>query len=230
MTTRQDPTSSAAGAPAKTSALQGNGGESLESVLGCFWRWSESFASYSRGSWCGKTSGVLFPLTEDETSEPCLGTFPTSGMMRNGLCYELRTLVCLTAESGCSLWPTKIATSVSQTAPGRTGGVTLEVVAEKNWPSPDANCHKGSAKPGQRVCQIDEAAEQKWSTPNASGQNWSHRHEFLSMPLHRQALTKPNVGPQSLTKIRGSRPRLNPAFVEWLMGFPPLWTETEPKD
>ena len=31
-------------------------------------------------------------------------------------------------------------------------------------------------------------------------------------------------GPESSPDIPGSRPRLNPAFVCWLMGLPSLWT------
>jgi hypothetical protein len=33
------------------------------------------------------------------------------------------------------------------------------------------------------------------------------------------------AGPQSLPAVQTSRRRLNPRFVEWLMGFPVSWTE-----
>jgi hypothetical protein len=36
-----------------------------------------------------------------------------------------------------------------------------------------------------------------------------------------------NDGPQSSPNVPTSRPRLNPAFVCWLMGLPPAWTNIE---
>lgn len=36
------------------------------------------------------------------------------------------------------------------------------------WPTAGANDHKGAARPGQRRGQLDEAAEQLWSSPKAS--------------------------------------------------------------
>ena len=38
----------------------------------------------------------------------------------------------------------------------------------------------------------------------------------------------PSDGPKSSNEIRNSRPRLNPAFDAWLMGFPWWWTRTAP--
>ena len=39
-----------------------------------------------------------------------------------------------------------------------------------------------------------------------------------------------NDGPTSLPKDPTSRRRLNPQFVDWMMGWPPGWTSTEPTD
>lgn len=76
-----------------------------------------------------------------------------------------------------------------------------------NWPTPGANDQKGSAKEGQRRSQLDEAAEQKYS---------------------RQNRAQPVNGKQRSATIRIFRPRLNPAFVCWLMGWPYWWTKAEP--
>lgn len=71
----------------------------------------------------------------------------------------------------------------------------------KRWPTPGANDHKGSSRIGQCRGQLDEAAEQKY-------------------PLGPPA---PKVtGPASQ---EGSGLRLNPLFVEWLMGLPIGWTD-----
>jgi hypothetical protein len=45
-----------------------------------------------------------------------------------------------------------------------------------------------------------------------------------------QDQTKQENGKQSSKQPHTSRPRLNPVFVEWLMGFPLWWTHPEPPD
>jgi hypothetical protein len=107
------------------------------------------------------------------------------------------------------------------------GGVDLQTQVT-NWPTPDANCHKGSTQPGQRVGQLDEAAEVLWQTPgtNLEGSGTSRGNErsgellitgqacslssLLAQPTHAGETSSP------------SRRRLNPQFVTWLMGWPPL--------
>jgi hypothetical protein len=75
----------------------------------------------------------------------------------------------------------------------------------QNWPTPDANCHKGSTQAGQRVGQLDEAAEVLHTFEPTSSPS-SH----LAQPTHAGETSSP------------SRRRLNPQFVTWLMGWPPL--------
>lgn len=71
-----------------------------------------------------------------------------------------------------------------------------------NWPTAGANDHKGTAKVGQRRGQLDEAPEQ------------------IFPPVHQTS----HDGEWCLNFTRGlHRPRLNPWFVEWLMGFPSGW-------
>ena len=75
-------------------------------------------------------------------------------------------------------------------------------VRVKQWPTAGANDYKGSSQPGQRRGQLDEAAEQ------------IHSH-----------LGQKEIGQRS---EKTSTPRLNPRFVEWLMGFPYGWISLEP--
>ena len=79
-------------------------------------------------------------------------------------------------------------------------GARCLVNEAKGWATPDANCHKGSTRPGQRVGQFDEQAEAVYAPFS------SHPDQ----PTH--------AGPTSSTPRR----RLNPQFVSWLMGWPPL--------
>jgi hypothetical protein len=148
---------------------------------------SESFASWSQGTCCWKTSqrclfGGWIPYSE---------RWPRSGLMQNGIAYRLPVLVPRISGTGSSFWPTPKASRDG------TSEVTLQMVrdgkAEKSlerivkmpeyWPTPHATCGTG---PG--------------SGPNKQG------------------------GENLQTAVGG---RLNPAWVEWLMGFPHGWTDLE---
>jgi len=76
-----------------------------------------------------------------------------------------------------------------------------------NWPTPDANCWKGGTGTEPRT---DKSG--KVRTSGRDGQ--------LSDASSPPALQISSCGPGCSTKHR----RLNPAFVEWLMGLPSGWT------
>jgi len=108
------------------------------------------------------------------------------------------------------------------------GGEDLQTQAA-NWPTPSANDHKGSNKPGQRRRQLDEAAEQLWPTATASDDGTkqtlaSHQNSLMRAACshHGQAIAD---GQTSSPQTQDSPRRLNPPFVEWLMGLPDGLTE-----
>ena len=132
-------------------------------------------------------------------------------------------------------WPTPDANTSSYSGDGN--GPNLREAAA-NWPTPVASDFKGSARPGQKKGQLAEATEQLWSTPiahdmrgergagqttasNGAGNGCLAREsrEWL------QDLKNSTPGAPCSSAGRGSRPRLNPLFVEWLMGFPFRWTD-----
>ncbi len=67
---------------------------------------TEPFAVYDPDSSLWRTSQLSF---EHPNGEPYLGTWPKQGTMRDGECYEHRTLERHIDESACSLLPTPAA-------------------------------------------------------------------------------------------------------------------------
>lgn len=111
------------------------------------------------------------------------------------------------AESGCSSWPTPTednannAGGPSRTRGAREGGyqdLTVAVQATDLWMTPTSRDHKDGTDPSDAV-----------------GTNCL---------LGRQA---PRWTGQESQSISGPR-RLNPVFVEWLMGWPLGWTDFAP--
>ncbi len=154
-------------------------------------------------------------------------------------------------------WPTPIVgdahlSSTPEAAARRIaeGKTTLSrVVDAKAWPTPGANDHKGSSKPGQRRGQLDEAAEQLHTTldlgdrpiaawtPCPCCENYlchihtGHAHDCPCPPVEdwesrglNPYLTSPPAPKETGQESpKNSGLRLNPLFVEWLMGFPSGW-------
>jgi hypothetical protein len=148
--------------------------------------------------------------------------------------------------SDCSCWPTpRTITGGAESAErkkelGRenAGGGDLQAVAH-NWPTPAARDHKGSLPLDRRnrtMASLDEAAGQKWQTPgtiDATSREYQRSGNNVTVMLPgqarqitedclsiRQVPEKSSGGRASST----SRRRLNPLFVEWLMGWPRGWS------
>lgn len=116
-----------------------------------------------------------------------------------------------------------------------------------NWPTPSPNDYKGSSQPGQRSGQLSEAAEclfpnlqtkdGLWTTPCADDtgsrvNKYAQGGQALSLQASHFSLPDPTnltPGGNSLKNTQNSlpRPRLNPLFVEHLMGLPIGWTDSE---
>jgi hypothetical protein len=182
---------------------------SAKSSFGSLARWDRTSSSW-------KTCQASFGWD----SPTFLGDWPNSGSMRSGACSPARESVPLIDGSASSCWPIGGAWPTPRTITGgaesaerkkelgrtASGGGDIQAAAQ-NWPTPDTGCHKGSSQVGQRRGQLDEAAEQKWPSP----------------PLAPQV--PQGTGPASPSGA--TRRRLNPTFVEWLMGLPAGWTASE---
>ncbi len=180
-----------------------------------------------------------------KTSQTCLmengelglsefsGTFPRSGMMRNGTVYQLPNLARTITEIGSGLLPTPTVATIHASMEAHRkeadrlhpkGQNTLGAeVASKMWPTPVAS-DMGSAsqkrinQTGHPKAALREAVF--WPTPNASQGgttgNWK--------PVRDSGHTVQLSLAQSVRNLRIQQGKpfggLNPTWVEWLMGFP----------
>ena len=133
-------------------------------------------------------------------------------------------------------WPTPMAQDGEDAGSVNASMVSLGRAA-KDWPTPGAIDHKGSAKDGQRRGQLDEATEQRWQTPATDSFRSRGGDRKDEMGLDQQARGFPSSlldqepaasGSGSCEAGPTSRPRLNPKFVELLMGWPEGWTDFAP--
>lgn len=184
----------------------------------------ESSPSVDPASFCLRMSLGLY---EVEVSDTSFGDLPRSGSMLRGICFERPTSEHRTSESGFSSseYPTPAANSYGSNqggAAGRVGPVrpSLETWA-KQWPTPNAHDGRrpGSDATSTQGRNLKREAEEDWATPLAGDERASATQNTRS--LGRQVRTA--TGPKSPNT---SGRRLNPAFVEWLMGLPPGWTSS----
>ena len=162
---------------------------------------SESFARFTPNGSLVKTSLDLFLMDSAPYSE----VLPASGIMLAGELFEQTKWEPVTAESAFLSSPsegTAWSTPTGSQNGGRTqvfaqGGIPLQLQS-MTWPTPDASAHK---------YRLTGDSQQSKSL------------EPLARSSH-QDLRTSKCGPECSPSHR----RLNPAFVEWLMGLPNGWT------
>ena len=197
--------------PASNSEAKTTGISSMSSL--------ESWAKFDPVlcSW-KKSQASLFETDLDD----CSGSWPNSGSMRSGAVFQREELERHTSGAGCSfsrgdrlgeMWPTpRTITGGAESAErkkelGRTesGGGDLQAAALKYWPTPTAG---------------DEASTR---AANYSTESGRHSGTTLTDAACPSGPTAPKT-PDGQT----SKPRLNPRFVEALMGMPRGWTSDQP--
>ena len=153
------------------------------------------------------------------TSQHCLvegltvysETWPRSGTMQSGIAYRLQPLVRLTDETGYGLWRT----------PGAQDGMRGVYASRQTM---DAALDRGH--------QLSLAAQVKhqhlWPTPTSRDYRSSMKLETVDK---RQAASSRGVNlSDHIQKVERNNGALNPTWVEWLMGFPPGWTDLNPSE
>lgn len=180
-------------------------------------RWPGSFAKWDpdTSTWRTPQCSLLGGYTE--FSE----TWPNSGSMRNGKCWERPMSELYISESESGLLPTPVAIDTGSrfnqsASEGAALRPTLGAMARFDlWPTPTVKGNynrKGlSSKSG------DGLATAVFATPVAR----DYRHPGRSR-LERTGGKQGECLPQ---QVGGA---LNPTWVEWLMGWPIGWTALQP--
>lgn len=207
----------------------------------------ELWATFDRATRSWRTSALSLLADSPAFSE----TLPRSGMTRNGILYRLPPLARPIYATGVGLshamLPTPTATDYGTTNNGHRGDGTtyqtagtpsLATMARRGLlPTPQAHDAKTPKTPEQRAAHIDRQRAMGRSAPGCSNLN-----EWAAglLPTPRASEWK-GVGPigskshlhrlgrgyldATMQAHSGRTGRLNPRFVEWMMGFPPGWTE-----
>jgi len=211
--------------------------------------WSMKYEIQPGGSSsCWKTSQVsLWPEDSTASSEDWR-RLSRAGGVQNGCAYPRAPWVPLTDVNASSdfSWPTpRTITGGAESAErkqelGRTesGGGDLQAAAQK-WPTPTASDNGEKVTPQTRKGSSLLAHADKWPTPTATATDAkaSGTAEYSHLPGRYQGVTLtdatvrasrlglPTVtAGESGSPQEGRRQRLNPAFVEALMGLPPGWS------
>jgi DNA (cytosine-5)-methyltransferase 1 len=158
--------------------------------------------------------------------------------MRDGECWEQTTAARTTSESASGFWPTPCATDANPITGGnlyqtKTGTVrhmrpdgkssNRGLEAAIKWPTPRANDAEKRGNIANDPRNGLPAAVMHFPTPTATQhKGWSANHnradtdDRLDYTIEREAANCSEPG------------RLNPTWVEWLMGWPSEWTDLKP--
>ena len=172
-------------------------------------------------------------------SDECLETFPRSGMTQNGLLWELTTLEPRIDASASGFWRTPdtgaggeiSAEKAADFATGKTrasGSVIQlrlcdQVRHPQLWPTPTVcgnNNRKGLTKTSGDGLATAVLAYPTPKCQDARAALFARRKGNLGEVIHGRYLNGGSATPQTA--------RLNPYWVEWLMGWPIGWTDLKP--
>ena len=209
---------------AKTLAQQEKAWELTESDQGCGEKWRASFTKYDPDSSSWKTHQCSLLGDLDEFSE----TWPQWGLMRDGECWEQRTLEQTIRGTEFGLSPNGVDSFHTPNTTGLDGGSNSRKALknrQENWPTPTAHMAKETNAPSEHLRNTPTlTAQVNWPTPRASDYKGATSAEAMSKAAARGF--SPNLPEATAATVGGGK--LNPTWVEWLMGWPLGWTDLKP--
>src|SRR3990167_1335539 len=164
------------------------------------------------GSW-RKTSQGYSQLMMDGSLEAYCETWPRAGMLLNGIAYRLPLSELRTDETEFLLWPTPVSDG-DRTTNYAQGGRSLGAEVRK-FPTPTASMQNCASRTSEKRIRKNGKclADIVRSLPTPQARDWKGTSQRFSHGNKTDCL--PNA-------IGG---KLNPEWVEWLMGAPTRWTD-----
>jgi hypothetical protein len=206
-----------AGFHAKTSAQQEKGTDLMENDQECGVTWRGWLAKYDPNTSLWKTPQCSLLGEEPES----LATLPRWGMTVDGLLWEQPMLEPITKGTGYGLSPNGVDTFHTPNTTGLDGGSnSRKALKNRQWASPNARDWKDSgASQGNRKSP-NLGTMVHWPTPRTAGMcggtgSW-------------ELLNKNTTKEKARQMGAGNGGKLNPTWVEWLMGWPLEWTDLKP--
>ena len=193
---------------AKTSQQQEKAQELTENEAECGEKWRGSFTKYNPDSCSWKTHQCSLLGDLDEFLE----TWPRWGLMRHGECWEQQTLEQTIRGTESGLSPNGVDSFHTPNTTGLDGGSNSRKALKKKmeqWPTP---CLPGNGGTNGKTKLKKMLAQ--YPTPTC------HNAKEGDYPAEHSRKT-----PSLATHAGG---KLNPMWVEWLMGWPLGWTDLKP--
>ena len=228
----------------RTSQPQGEVQGLMENDQECGEKWRGSFTKYDPSSCSWKTHQCSLLGDLDEFSE----TWPQWGLMRDGECWEQRTLERSIRGTESGLSPNGVDSFHTPNCTGLDGGSNSRKALKKRtekWPTPTSSDWMNPKQNGIEFtnnrfvrtslttgvkfgAKLSDAVnlemKKKWPTPQASD-NRDRGNMSNAVVQRRIAIGKQVLLSQSVSPTSG---QLNPTWVEWLMGWPQEWTDLKP--
>ena len=237
---------------ARTSAPQGGAKASKASAAACGSTWPASSVKYCRDSSSWKTAHCLW----EEDLPWSSVTLPTWGMTRNGFVYQHPTAARPISAIGAGLWATPSATDGmrgGRITENMTGiSLAQHVNTPDRWPTPMASDgskggpnqrgSKGDLRLSSAVHLFPAHSAATLSMPARSASTGAQTVKAMEFPTatatmhkgwsknHNRADTDDRIDYKIEREAMeaGTPGRLNPTWVEWLMGWPLGWTDLKP--
>ena len=220
----------------------------------------------SSPKWCGRfdpdtyslrTCQDSLPGMEDATSERSSVTWPRSGLISDGVCWELTMSAPHTGESGCGYWRTP--NLMDSLSPKSNEALAHEYTHREGRSEPNNLRDQLAVRMGLRMWPTPKGSPSgpdfaRTNRPESGGDDLATSVARGGIPT-RQTYPTPigggrthdpglNSSASSRRKMGGRAPQthllksekwyqqvmgqLNPEWVEWLMGWPIGWTALEP--
>ncbi len=217
-----DQPSSAADSPASLTALQENVRLLVMNVI-LRENSKESFGRLNPDGSLLRTSQGSAQVSLDGSLESSSMTFPKWGIVSDGVAGELLTLEPAIEENGSSLLPTILGASTNPAAHGQSNGTFKQEINRRlaMLPTPNARDYKdtGVNTDYRKLAGKSKLAGKIAMLPTVTTPRPHDNEKTVGVFI-------PSQNQKDLTyalgKSRGLK--LQPAFAEWMMGFPDGWT------